>query len=244
MKFEGFRDETFAYFHDLAANNNREWFQEHDEDLEQHVLAPAREVVSIVGGHLSATAPMLAANSDLSIHLSELERKGEAISDAGPYKTSLYIYFWDTRINRLSDATLHIGVGAEGVSLGFSIYEFTRNRRARINQVFKARIRTDLALLDSYIKSSYLRRGYQFHRYAKAPGRLGMREVDAFPSAASAWEDTLGWVVSRHIHTGSSRLTPGSFISEIQESFEKLYPLYLFASDPRVDWKRTFKKYL
>ena len=110
--------------------------------------------------------------------------------------------------------------------------------------MFKVRLQTDLTLLDDYIKAAYLRRGFQLHRYARAPGRLGMREVEAFPARPADWENTLGWVVKRHIHTESSRLTPGSFVHECQETFRRLYPLYTFASDPRPDWKAVLRKSL
>jgi len=243
MKFEGFRDETFAFFRDLGANNTTGWFEENQSQFEEHVRQPCLQLVSSLGEFISGLDQRLQPSDDLDSHLSDLERTGETLPDAGAYKTTQYLYFWNTELARLNDGTLHVGVGAEGVSIGFSIYEYGLNRRARMSQIFKARLSNDLELLDNYIKASYLRRGFVFHRYARAAGRLGLREVDAFPSQSSQWENTLGWVVSRHIHTESSRLTPGSFVSELQESFGKLYPLYLYASDPRVDWKREFKKH-
>jgi len=243
MSFDGFRDEGFQFFKDLAENNTEEWFEQNEEVYEEQVLKPCRQLVDSMREFLTDLNPELKPKKDSDFHLSAIERKGDAIPDAGPFKTIQYVYFWNTKIARLTDACLHVAVGAEGVGMGFSIYEYGRNRRARINQIFKPRILNDLEMLDNYIKSTYLRRGFTFHRYAKAPGRLGIREVDAFPTQATDWEDTLGWVVSRHLHTGSSRLTPGSFVSELQETYARLYPLYLFSSDPRVDWKREFKKH-
>lgn len=243
MSFAGFRDETFAFFRDLGANNTEAWFAENEHVFKEHVREPCLNLVETLGEFISGLDVRLKPNADPATHLSKLERTGETLPDAGAYKTTQYVYFWNTELARLNDGTLHVGVGSEGVSIGFSIYEYGLNRRARMNQVFKARLSNDLELLDNYIKASYLRRGFTIHRYARAAGRLGLKEVEAFPSHSSAWENTLGWVVGRHIHTGSSRLTPGSFLSELQESFTKLYPLYLYSSDPRVDWKREFKKH-
>jgi hypothetical protein len=244
MSFEGFRTESFALLQQLANNNNAEWFAEHAADYETLVREPMRELVNELRPVLRELSPILEPQADPNSHLSESERKGDAVPGAGPYNTNCYAYFWNTTMSRLTDGNLHVGLSSKGVSLGFSIYEFGRSRRARLSQIFVPRLRSDLALLDSYIKASYLRRGYQFHRYSRAPGRLGLREVEAFPAQPSEWENTLGWVVSRHLHTGSSRLTPGSFLSEVTDSFQKLYPLYLFSSDPRVDWKRALRKYL
>ena len=68
-----------------------------------------------------------------------------------------------------------------------------------------------------------------------------MREVDPFPTVPTEWTATLGWVARRHLHTESSRLTPGSFVNEVTESFERLHPLYVFASDPTEDFQRLLK---
>ena len=244
MSFEGFRAESFTLLEKLAENNNQEWYASHAEEYEALVRAPMCELVNALRDVLRELSPILEPGPDPTLHLSEVERRGDAVPGAGAYNKNCYAYFWNTSMTRLTDGNLHVGLSSKGISLGFSIYEFGRSRRARLSQIFVPRIRTDLTLLDSYLKASYLRRGYQIHRYAKAPGRLGLREVEAFPSQPSEWENSLGWVVSRHLHTGSSRLTPGSFLTEVTESFQKLYPLYLFSSDPRVDWKKAFRKFV
>lgn len=244
MNFHGFRTESFEFLKELAKNNNTEWFEAHEQEYQELVRQPMLELIDELREPLTKMNPALKPKANAASHLSEFERKGDTVPDAGPYMTTSYAYFWNTKMSRLTDGNLHVGVSAKGVSLGFSIYEFGRNRRSRLSQIFRPRLRSDLQLLDNYIKASYMRRGYQFHRYVRAPGRLGLREVDAFPDQPSEWENTLGWVVGRHLHTKSSRLTPGSFVTEVQESFDKLYPLYLFSSDPRVDWKRAFKRFL
>lgn len=244
MNFQGFRPESFDLLKELAKNNNAEWFSEHEQEYENQVRQPLLQLIEELREPLAALNPVLKPKSDATHHLSEVERKGDGLPDGGSYMTTAYAYFWNTKMSRLTDGSMHVGVSSKGVSLGFSIYEFGRNRRSRLGQIFMPRLRSDLQLLDNYIKTAYLRRGYKFHRYVRAPGRLGLREVEAFPDHPSEWEGTLGWVVGRHLHTKSSRLTPGSFLNEVVESFQKLYPLYLFSSDPRVDWKRAFKKFL
>ncbi len=242
MKFSGFHDESFQFFKDLKENNDPAWFEENESALEEHVLKPFRELVEEMRPFMTELDPSLAPGEDVAPHLSLLERGTQVPPGTPPYKTSLYAYFWNTELKRLSDATLYVGIDPEGVRMGFSIYDFGVNRRARIATVFRPRLQSDLQLLDEYIKAAYLRRGFNFHRYARAAGRLGMRQVEAFPERGVGWDNTLGWVVSRHLHIGSSRLTPGSFVSELQDTFNRLYPLYTFCSDPRPDWKRRMKK--
>lgn len=242
MSFAGFQPGTFQFFQELKKNNNEEWFAENEPRYEEFVLEPMRELLRELAPEMVKLDETFTLREDLDEHIARLEIGETRAPDAPPYKTSLHGFFWNTTLSRLTDATFHIGVNAEGASLGFSIYAFGKNRRSRMDQVFKPRLATDLPLLDQYIKSAYLRRGFDFHRFAKAPGRLGLREVEAFPERGSEWANTLGWVVSRSIHEDSSRMTPGSFVGESQSTFERLYPLYLFASDPRIDWKRAFQK--
>jgi hypothetical protein len=244
MTFSGFRQEAFQFFQDLAKNNDKEWFDEHAESFENDVMTPMRELVEELRPFFTEIDPDLAPSDDIDDHISHVVRGPQAPPGTPMYKTSLYAFFWNTQLNRLSDASLYVGVTPEGMTLGFSIYDFGRERRGRLTQIFMPRLQTDLTLLDDYLKAAYLRRGFQFHRYARAAGRLGMREVESFPSKPADWQNTLGWVVKRHIHTESSRLTPGSFVSECQETFRRLHPLYIFASDPRPDWKAVLQKLL
>lgn len=244
MTFSGFRRESFEFFQELAQNNDHQWFEENEDRFEADVLTPMRELVEELAPFLTELDPDLRPLDPPDEHLSQITRSPQSPPGTPPYKPSLYAFFWNTALNRLSDASLYAGVTPEGATLGFSIYDFGKERRAKLSRVFKPRLQTDLTLLDDYIKAAYLRRGFQFHRYARAPGRLGMREVDPFPARPAEWDNTLGWVVKRHIHTESSRLTPGSFVTECQETFRRLHPLYTFASDLRPDWKTVFKKNL
>lgn len=241
MEFTGFRDETFAFFASLSENNTEEWFEQHQAEFEEHVQQPFEALVRALAEDLRKLSPALVADDDdLTVHFSEMKRSARSPEGTPPLKTSYYAFFWDRSLRRLSDGNLYVGVGADGVTIGFSIYDFGAPQ-AKMRRVFKPRIRRHLGHLDDYIKASYLRRGFDFRRYVRAAGRLGMREVDAFPATAPDWENTLGWVVSRHIHTESSRLTPGSFLAEVRESFARLYPLYVFASDPREDFQRVVR---
>jgi uncharacterized protein (DUF2461 family) len=241
MEFPGFRTESFDFFRELAANNSHEWFLDNEDRYRDHVLDPYQALLAELGPFLVELDPRFQLRDDPEEHLSLLARGDRVPPGTPPYKTSFYAFFWDSSLNRLSDGSLYVGLSVEGVTIGFSIYDFG-DPQSKMQKVFKPRLRHHIKQLDDYIKASYLRRGYDFHRYVRAPGRLGMREVEPFPALAPHWENTLGWVVKRSIHTESSRLTPGSFLAECKESFTRLYPLYVFTSDPRDDWQRVLRR--
>lgn len=237
MEFSGFRNESFQFFADLAKNNTTEWFEENQSAFEEFVQTPLRDLVEALRPALVELNPRLIGD-DTDVHFSEMHRGPRTPPGTPPLKTSMYAFFWDQDLRRLADGNLFVGLTSQGVTIGFSIYDFG-DPQSRMRRVFKPRLLHELQLLDDHIKAEYLRRGFDFHRYVRAASRLGMREVDAFPTVPSEWEATLGWVARRNIHIGSSRLTPGSFVSEVTESFQRLHPLYVFASDPSQEYQRV-----
>ena len=240
MTFQGFRAESFQFFRELTANNHRLWFESQQELYEDFVLTPFRELEEELAPFMQELNENFMPGETPEEHLSRIELTGELPPEGPHYKTSLYQFWWNTEILQLCDGHLHVGIGAEAVTLGFSIYDCPYDK-GRMREVFKPRLRGHLSLLDDYIKANYLRRGFEFRRFVRGAGRLGLREDDPFPGRGDQWQDTLGWVVSRQLHENSSRLTPGSFVNECKSTFERLYPLYVFSSDPRPDWREVLQ---
>ena len=243
MEFTGFREESFAFFRELRQNNTLEWFSEHEDDFLQYVRVPFDQLLHELDGPMRELNEVFALSADLDAHYSEMASAASASANTPnpapvnvpPVKTNFTAFYWDQRFRRLDDGYLFIRIGAEGISLGFSIYDFGAPQ-GKMRRVFKPRIRRNLHSLDEHIKNSYLRRGFEFRRFVRAPGRVGMQEAEPFPTGAPEGENTLGWVIIRLSHTASSRLTPGSFVSEVLDTFKRLYPVYVFTSDPGPDW--------
>jgi len=59
--FEGFSKKTVRFFEQLAANNNKVWFENHRNDFEADVMEPAREFVVALGARLKSIAPNILA---------------------------------------------------------------------------------------------------------------------------------------------------------------------------------------
>lgn len=236
-QFPGFRPEALQFFKDLAQNNTHAWFGEREQQFNALVVDPMHALVEELRPFLAELSPLLRPRAKPEEHFSRIDWGAQAPPDTPPYKTSFYCFFWNTRMHRLQDAWLYVGINGEAVTLGFSIYDAGRLGKGRLGELFLPRIQSDLELLDGYIKATYLRRGFDFHRYERAPGRLGLREVDAFPDKPEQWAGTLGWVVSRAIGPASGRLTAGSFMTECTDTFRRLFPLYAFASDPDNGWR-------
>ena len=55
--FAGFPRGTFTFLRDLAANNNKAWFDAHRQDYEDYYIAPAMAFVQSLGPRLKKIAP-------------------------------------------------------------------------------------------------------------------------------------------------------------------------------------------
>ena len=62
MTFNGFPFKTLSFFSNLAANNNKPWFEAHRSDYENFVMEPSREFVITLGELLREIAPNIMAD--------------------------------------------------------------------------------------------------------------------------------------------------------------------------------------
>lgn len=96
LDFRGFPEEAFAFYRQLAENNNREWFQAHKSDYEDYVLLPASAFVVALGSRLKERNGTIhydpRTNGQGSIK--RIYRDLRFSKDKTPYKTNLGIRFW------------------------------------------------------------------------------------------------------------------------------------------------------
>lgn len=91
--FEGFSTRSMQFLHGLQQNNNREWFEQHKSDYQDHILKPLQALVS-------ALAPMmLSIDGDFEVRpalnrtISRIYRDTRFSRDKSPYKTCHWITF-------------------------------------------------------------------------------------------------------------------------------------------------------
>jgi uncharacterized protein (TIGR02453 family) len=93
--FEGFFPETLAFFEDLAAHNDRDWFAAHREVYEHFVLDPTRSFVMAMGERLRALSPGIQAIPQVNGSIFRINRDTRFSADKTPYKTNLGVFFWE-----------------------------------------------------------------------------------------------------------------------------------------------------
>ena len=121
--FEGFPPQTRAFLRDLAAHNEKAWFDAHRDDYERWWLAPARSFVEAIGPELAGLAPDLRAEPRVNGSIMRINRDVRFSADKTPYKDHLDFWFWEGPQRReavsglfcrLTPEVFAVGVGAHG----------------------------------------------------------------------------------------------------------------------------------
>ena len=91
---EGFRPSTFKFLRELAANNNRDWFQAHKPRYESEVLEPALGFVQAMAPRLERiSAHFMAVPKRTGGSLMRVYRDTRFAHDKTPYKINIGIQF-------------------------------------------------------------------------------------------------------------------------------------------------------
>jgi uncharacterized protein (TIGR02453 family) len=89
-----FTQATFEFLAALAANNRREWFEEHKQDYEATVRVPALDFIGDIAGDLARISPhFLALPKRAGGSLMRVHRDVRFGRDKSPYKTNVGIHF-------------------------------------------------------------------------------------------------------------------------------------------------------
>jgi uncharacterized protein (TIGR02453 family) len=91
--FSGFSPESLEFFENLAAHNNKPWFEEHRDDFEQYLMEPLKSLVSDLSGAMLAIDPELVTIPAVDKTISRIYRDTRFSRNKSPYKTCLWITF-------------------------------------------------------------------------------------------------------------------------------------------------------
>jgi uncharacterized protein (TIGR02453 family) len=94
VAFAGFTPELLDFLRELAANNNRDWFQAHSAEYQQYLVEPAREFVVTMGECLPALGQDIHAEPRIRASIMAINRDIRFSKDKSPYKTHLDLWFW------------------------------------------------------------------------------------------------------------------------------------------------------
>ncbi len=120
-----FTKETVKFFDRLKKNNNKKWFEAHREDLEFHVMEPARVFVMCMGDVLREIAPDIQAIPQVDKSIFRLHRDVRFSKNKAPFKTNLGIFLWEGPAKKMECSGFYLGIEPKLFFAGFGMYMFT-----------------------------------------------------------------------------------------------------------------------
>lgn len=117
--FQGFPQSALDFLQELAANNEREWFEAHKQIYQNEVVALAPAFVTELGERLKTLAPAVQydARTNGAGSLMRIYRDIRFSQDKTPYKTKIAFVFWEGPLKKMENPAFGFQFGAEGGEL-------------------------------------------------------------------------------------------------------------------------------
>jgi uncharacterized protein (TIGR02453 family) len=226
--FEGFAEESFDFFHELAENNNKPWFDQNRARYEQFVTGAFRGLLQALEPSILKLNPNFEVSGKTNANFSRINRDIRFSKDKRPYKPQYYLYFYDSRRSRDATGRLYVGLSADCVTVGFAIYDtWKKGSTSVLESVFRPRFKKDRSrFLGLAAKVKQKRYETYWYRMEKKEWVLH----PGLPRKDDDWQTMQGWVVRKVFEPGSRGLDSPGFAKKTGRIFAELYPLYRFTS--------------
>ena len=137
--FSGFTPESLDYFENLAANNNKVWFEDHRDDFEQYLMEPLKGLVSDLSGAMLAIDPELVTIPAVDKTISRIYRDTRFSRNKSPYKTCLWITFKRRSSDWKTSPCFFFEISADGYRYGMGFYSATKETMDSLRRFIEAK---------------------------------------------------------------------------------------------------------
>lgn len=241
-EFEGFPADSFLFFEELARNNQKAWFDKNRARYDQNVVGAFRGLLAALTPALLKLNPRLEVGGKTNGSFSRINRDIRFSKDKSPYKPNYYLYVYDGRHDRGHTGQLYVGLSADCLTAGFSIYGSWRGPKAALETVFRKRVEaqheTFAALLARVVKA----RRYETYWHREEKGDWAQHA--GLPRRDEDWQTLQAWVVRKVFLPNSRGIGTPAFAGVVERIFTELYPLFIFTSVVAPKWETEIKKAL
>ena len=124
--FTGFSPHALAFFQNLAANNNKPWFEAHRGDYEEFLLEPLKGLVTDLAPAMLAIDADLVTLPAVDRTISRIYRDIRFSRNKSPYKTCLWITFRRQRPDWKDCPCFFCEISADAYRYGMGYYSASR----------------------------------------------------------------------------------------------------------------------
>jgi uncharacterized protein (TIGR02453 family) len=122
-RYASFEPATLAFLRELAANNNREWFKEHKQRYDEHVLDVALRFIQSMQDPLAEFAPHFVAEATrVGGSLMRVYRDTRFSRNKLPYKTNIGIQFRHEQARNVHSPGYYVHIDPDQVFVGAGMW--------------------------------------------------------------------------------------------------------------------------
>lgn len=132
--FTGFPAEGPAFLADLAAHNDKAWFDANRSGWDDGLLAPAKAFVVAAGARVREFAPEVQAEPRVNGSIARINRDVRFSADKSPYKDHLDIMFWVGEKRTQADSLFFWRLTPDELILGAGTHGFSPDALARYRE--------------------------------------------------------------------------------------------------------------
>jgi uncharacterized protein (TIGR02453 family) len=228
--FPGFTAESFTFFQELSQHNNKGWFDENRVRYEEYVTGAFRALLQTLTPFLLTLNPQFEISGKTNGNFSRINRDIRFSKDKSPYKSNYYLYVYDQRHDRDHAGRLYVGLSADCVTVGFSIYDTWRGPKGALQTIFRKRIVTEHKPFTRLLEQIVRGKRYQTYWHRQEDG--DWVQHPGLPRRQDDWQTLQAWIVRKVYLPNSRAVKTPAFASEVERIFKDLYPLYVFTSEP------------
>ena len=240
--FPGFTADSFLFFQELARNNNKGWFDANRARYEQHVVGVFRGLLTTLTPGLLRLNPHFEVGGKTNGNFSRINRDTRFSKDKTPYKSNYYLYAYDGRNDRAHAGRLYVGLSAECVTAGFSIYGRWHGPQGALETLFRRRVASHRQTFAALLKHVVPPRRYETYWHREEKGEWAQHP--GLPRRDEDWQTLHAWVVRKVFLPGSRTLATSAFSTVVERLLTELYPLFVFTSAADPKWEVALKKAL
>ncbi len=239
--FAGFSPDAFQFFRELAENNNKAWFDQNRPRYEQHVTGTFRGLLETLEPFLLQLDPQFEVSGRTNGNFSRINRDIRFSKDKSPYKSNYYLYVFDRRRDRGEAGRLYVGLSAECVTVGFSIYAAgVRDKESALATIFRKRFATHRSIFDRLLANNVRKGRYETYWHRQEKGEWTLHPN--LPKRDDDWLTLHAWIVRKVFPADSKSVTTRAFAERVRRIFSELYPLMIFTSSQLPRWPAQLRR--
>jgi uncharacterized protein (TIGR02453 family) len=223
-----FSKETLRFLRSLKRNNNREWFEKHRCNYEQHVKQPMADLIEALHEDFQKFAPEMIASPKVSAY--RIYRDMRFSKDKSPYKTHVAAVFPRSGLTKHEGAGLYVQIATDQLLIGGGLY---MPLPEDLNAVRRHIVENPKKFLNVVESRAFTR------RFGKIEGEQLTRPPRGFPvdHRLAGYLRYKQFLASRNFP--AEEVTSPRFYETLLDTFQAMVPLVRFLNEPIVRARRS-----